>query len=205
MFTTGHYPCKYRLVACLLYHHRIAVIVSQVSLGVKCAKHLPHSSEDAGSNPAEFPCSPRARVDFLQHLLHIILLLLQLLPLASSCSSRRSLAELGHDYSPVVETDLNNADFVSTLHNLTCQMKTIKPSLTKQLVSSVLDSIECFCSVKSSEEHKAKSKRTTAMTPNHKQQRKISRETQKLCKVNAILSSMTKCYEILNSLLGDTR
>ncbi|XP_061522998.1 uncharacterized protein LOC133396797 isoform X3 [Phycodurus eques] len=169
-----------------------------------------------------------------KHLLHIILLLLQLLPLASSCSSRRSLAELGHDYSPVVETDLNNAkgriatllrntsctedtqsvrscttrnntDFVSTLHNLTCQMKTIKPSLTKQLVSSVLDSIECFCSVKSSEEHKAKSKRTTAMTPNHKQQRKISRETQKLCKVNAILSSMTKCYEILNSLLGDTR
>uniref|UniRef100_A0A3Q2Z3B4 Interleukin-7 n=1 Tax=Hippocampus comes TaxID=109280 RepID=A0A3Q2Z3B4_HIPCM len=154
-----------------------------------------------------------------KHLLRISLLLLLLLPLASSCSSQRPLAELGEDYMGIVQTHLNNAvskntlllytcvlqDFVGVLHNLTCQMGNIKLNHTQQLAVSVLNSIECTCSLKLSEEPKVRPKRRrTAMIKNHKQQRKLNRGTKRLCKVKAILSSMSECYEMLNSLLGNT-
>ncbi|XP_077410832.1 uncharacterized protein LOC144040486 [Vanacampus margaritifer] len=165
------------------------------------------------------------------HLLRITLLLLLLLPLASSCSSQKPLADLKEDYRDILETDLNdakeriatlqrntsctedtqrvqtctptNTDFVGIIHNLTCHMWKIRLNHTEDLVTSVLDSIECTCSLKPSGEHKVRSKRRrTAMAENHK--RKINRQTKKLCKVTAILSSMTRCYWMLNSLLENT-
>ncbi|XP_077592554.1 uncharacterized protein LOC144209881 [Stigmatopora nigra] len=174
-------------------------------------------------------------------LLHIPLLLLLLPPLATSCNSQRPLAELADEYRGVVRTDLNNTrgristwernvscieetqrvqscttrnntNFVATLHNLTCEMMSIRRFSTRQLVESILNSIDCTCSLELSEDHKRKKKRRTAMKQNERQKKKNNRQTQrhtslqnfKTCKLSAILSSMTKCYEMLNSLLGDT-
>ncbi|XP_077481022.1 uncharacterized protein LOC144092112 [Stigmatopora argus] len=167
-------------------------------------------------------------------LLHIPLLLLLLPPLASSCNSQRPLAELADEYRGVVQTDINNVrgeiatqeqnvscieetqrvqncttrnntNFVATVHNLTCEMRTIRRNFTRQLVRSILNSIDCTCSSGLSEEQRT-TKRRTAMKK--KQKNKNKRHTifhnYNICKLSAILSSMTKCYEMMNSLLGDT-
>ncbi|XP_061777992.1 uncharacterized protein LOC133569572 isoform X2 [Nerophis ophidion] len=149
---------------------------------------------------------------------------LLLLPLALGCGSQKALEELRGDYAAVVQTDLDNAkeristlqqnsscpklrqrpqscmprnstEMVGTIHNLTCQMAGVRFSLTEQLVRSVLTSLECTCPSKLTKGAKVKTKRT-AITPTKKRQgRHLSK---KLCKVTAILSSMTRCYEMLN-------
>ncbi|XP_077364542.1 uncharacterized protein LOC144008995 [Festucalex cinctus] len=163
--------------------------------------------------------------------MHLLLLLLLLL--TSSCSSQKPLADLREDFADFLEADLNdakeriasvqknasctddtqrmqtctptNADFVGILHDLTCHMWNIRFNQTDKLVRSVLESIDCTCSLKASGERKARSKRTTNDRKRHKRRRKFRRQSKRLCKVTAILSSISKCYEMLNSLSADTR
>ncbi|KAL6097996.1 uncharacterized protein ACO6RY_13402 [Pungitius sinensis] len=161
-------------------------------------------------------------------LLCISFLALLLLPLSLSCDSERPHKELQEDYKLVVETDINNAnenianllqnsscpalkhklhnctadirEFVSSLHLLTCKMKKLSISHTDGLVSSVLNSLRCPCLEKPTKEPTVRLKKRTA-TRLRRNQRKTRRDRKKLCRSKAILSAMTRCYQILNSML----
>lgn len=154
-------------------------------------------------------------------LLCISLLALLLLPLSLSCDTKRSPEEVSSDFMATVQTDLDNTrenitttlqnsscpelkhkphscvpngtDFVTTLHKLTCKMKKLG-SPTDGLVTSVLSSIRCPCPTKGPKDRLKK--RGTSIRQRN--------ETRKLCKVKEILSTMTKCYEMLNTIHGQT-
>lgn len=165
-------------------------------------------------------------------LLCIRLLALLLLPLSLSCDSKRHPKEVGDDYRLIVQTDLNNAngiiatllqnsscpalkhklhnctpdnlDVVSTLHILTCKMKNLNINQTNELVTSVLNSIRCPCLGKPTKEPSVKLKKRTVSRQRRNVQKTSKRETKKLCKAKAILSAVTKCYQMLNTILMGT-
>uniref|UniRef100_A0A3B4XF29 Interleukin-7 n=1 Tax=Seriola lalandi dorsalis TaxID=1841481 RepID=A0A3B4XF29_SERLL len=144
----------------------------------------------------------------------ISLFALLLLPLSLSCDSIRPPEEVRNDYRGIVQIELDNAvrhqflrsklyrwvmtNVVRTLHFLTCKMKKLRLSHTDGLVGSVINSIHCSCLEKSMKEPNTKLKTATRQRRN--EQRK-SKETRNLCKAKAILSIMTECYEMLNTLL----
>nr|AMQ81674.1 interleukin-7 [Trachinotus ovatus] len=161
-------------------------------------------------------------------LLCISLLALLLLPLSLSCVSKRPPAEVRKDYMEIVEIELDNTrgsimallhnsscpelkqklrrctdttNVVTTLHFLTCKMKNLRFSHTDGLAMSVINSIRCPCLGKPTNEPSTRSKTATRQRRND--QRK-SKEIKNLCKAKAILSTMTECYEMLNTLLMDT-
>uniref|UniRef100_A0A3B4TJW4 Interleukin-7 n=1 Tax=Seriola dumerili TaxID=41447 RepID=A0A3B4TJW4_SERDU len=159
----------------------------------------------------------------------ISLFALLLLPLSLSCDSIRPPEEVRNDYREIVQIELDNtngsimallhnsscpelkrklrrctsdtANVVSTLHFLTCKMKNLRFSHTDGLAMSVINSIRCPCLGKPMKEPNTKLKTATRQRRN--EQRK-SKETRNLCKAKAILSIMTECYEMLNTLLMDT-
>ncbi|KAF1372891.1 hypothetical protein PFLUV_G00254590 [Perca fluviatilis] len=163
-------------------------------------------------------------------LLCISLLALLLLPLSLSCVSKRPLKEVG-DHWLLVETDINdadgiiatslqntscpalkhklrnctpdNADVVSPLHFLTCKMKTLNIPHTDRLVRTVLDSLLCPCSEKPTKEPNVRWKRRSTRQRRNEQKQYI-KETKKLCKAKAILSAITTCYQMLNTITMDT-
>uniref|UniRef100_A0AAQ4P248 Interleukin-7 n=1 Tax=Gasterosteus aculeatus aculeatus TaxID=481459 RepID=A0AAQ4P248_GASAC len=167
---------------------------------------------------------------WIQPLLCISLLSLLLLPLSLSCHSQSRRKELREDYKTVVETDINNAnenianllqntscpalkhklhncrvstdrDFVSSLHLLSCKMKKLSVSHTDKLVRSLLNSLGCHCPVeKPTREPTVRLTKRTATRRRRRNQQKTRRETKKLCKSKAILSAMTRCYQMLNSM-----
>ncbi|XP_056290682.1 uncharacterized protein LOC130206652 [Pseudoliparis swirei] len=164
-------------------------------------------------------------------LLCISLLALLLLPLSLSCYSKRPHQEVRDDYRVIVQIDISNANrniaallhnsscpvlkqkqhncisnnmvVVSTLHLLTCKMKSLNISQTDGLTTSVLNSIRCPCLRKPTKEPNVKSKRRRATKQRRNKQKIRRRETKKLCRAEAILSSMTNCYQMLNTILID--
>uniref|UniRef100_A0A8C2XDH4 Interleukin-7 n=1 Tax=Cyclopterus lumpus TaxID=8103 RepID=A0A8C2XDH4_CYCLU len=166
-------------------------------------------------------------------LLCISLLALLLLPLSRSCDSKRPHQEVRDDYSIIIQTDITNANrsiatllhnsscpalkqkqhlcmsdnvqvVVSTLHLLTCKMKNLNISQTNGLTTSVLNSIRCPCLEKPTKEPNVRSKRRTATRQRRNKQKIKKKETKKLCRAEAILSAMTNCYQMLNTILIDT-
>ncbi|KAM8822763.1 uncharacterized protein AB9W97_005012 isoform 2-T2 [Spinachia spinachia] len=161
-------------------------------------------------------------------LLCISLLVLLLLPLSLSCDSKRPPKELQEDYKMIVETDINKAnenisnllqnsscpalkqqlhnctadirEFVSSLHLLTCKMRKLSTSPTDEVVRSILNSLRCPCLEKPTKEPTERLKKKTAKRP-RRNQLKTKREPKKLCRSKAILSAMTRCYQMLNSML----
>ncbi|XP_067434524.1 uncharacterized protein [Thunnus thynnus] len=161
---------------------------------------------------------PYSNKDFTKPLLCITLLALLHLPhsLSLCCPGQKSRTEIKSDYNPVVQTELDNAkkesiaslpenqtceelkhkrscssdntDVVRTLHSLTCTMRNQGLSYTKQLVTSVLNSINCPCPVKPTKDPDVMSKRRR--TPTRRRH----------CKAKKILSAMTECYQILNTM-----
>lgn len=162
-------------------------------------------------------------------LLCISLLALLLLPLSLSCDSKRPPEEVRDDYMAIVQTDLdktrgsiapllqnsscpelkhkphsctsNNTHVVRTLHNLTCKMKNLRLPHTVGVTTSVLNSIRCPCLEKPTKEPHLRSKRRRTTRQRRNEQRRSRRETNKLCKANTILSAMTECYQMLNTIL----
>ncbi|KAK5850167.1 hypothetical protein PBY51_014438 [Eleginops maclovinus] len=150
-------------------------------------------------------------------LLCISLLALLLLPLSLSCDNKRTLKEVKNDYT-VVRTVIyranwnitnflqkslcpalkqriphctaDNVDIVSTLHNLTCKMKNLNITETYHLVTTVLNSVRCPCHEKPAKEPSMVLKRKNYEKKRH-------------CKAEAILSAMTNCYQIMNTILAD--
>uniref|UniRef100_A0A4W6D0R6 Interleukin-7 n=1 Tax=Lates calcarifer TaxID=8187 RepID=A0A4W6D0R6_LATCA len=149
-------------------------------------------------------------------LLCISLFALLLLPLSLSCGSKRPPEEVSNDYMVIVQTDLKNTrenitallhnspcpslrhnlrrctsdteKIVSNLHNLTCRMKSLRLPNTDRLAMSVLNSIRCPCLERPTKEPNLKMK---------------TKKTKNLCKAKEILSNMTECYEMLNTVLND--
>ncbi|XP_077951875.1 uncharacterized protein LOC144389974 isoform X2 [Gasterosteus aculeatus] len=140
---------------------------------------------------------------------------------------QRPRKELREDYKTVVETDINNAnenianllqntscpvlkhklhncttdrDFVSSLHLLSCKMQKLSVSHTDKLVRSLLNSLGCHCLEKPTREPTVRLTKRTATRRRRRNQQKTRRETKKLCKSKAILSAMTRCYQMLNSM-----
>lgn len=98
-----------------------------------------------------------------------------------------------------------NASSVNVLHTLTCKMKNLPLSYPnariKSLISSVLSSMRCSCPEKPTKKPNVNSKRRRAATRRRRNDRtKKGKETRKFCRAKAILSAMTECYEMLNSL-----
>uniref|UniRef100_A0A3Q3IUG2 Interleukin-7 n=1 Tax=Monopterus albus TaxID=43700 RepID=A0A3Q3IUG2_MONAL len=99
----------------------------------------------------------------------------------------------------------NISSVVSTLHSLTCKMENLGLPHTDRLVTSVLNSIHCSCVEKPTKEPSVKRRRRkTTRRQRSNEQKKNKRETRKLCKAMVILSAMTECYEMLNSLFVHT-
>ncbi|XP_051266956.1 uncharacterized protein LOC127369524 isoform X2 [Dicentrarchus labrax] len=161
-------------------------------------------------------------------LLCISLLFLLLLPLSLSCDRKRPPTEVKNDYA-IVQIYLQDAkgkivsllhnssctrvwkhkqpnctsgnmDVVSTLHKLACKMKNLELPDTDKLARSVINSIQCPCQKKPTEEPNAKPKRRRTATRKRRNEPRKSKETRKLCKTKAVLSSMTTCYEMLNTM-----
>lgn len=156
----------------------------------------------------------------------ISLLVLLLLPLSLSCDSRSPPSQVKSFYLTIVRTDLdntretiatllqnsscpeeqrkprsctpNNPDFVGTLLNLTCKMKKLRLTHTERLASLVLNSIQCPCLEKPTEEPSVRLKRRRTTRRKRNEQRK-GKANRKLCKAKEILSSITECYQMLNS------
>lgn len=154
-------------------------------------------------------------------LLCISLLALLLLPLSLSCDSIRPPSR---DNWLIVQTHLSNAnktitallknsscpalkhklpictpdvDVVSTLYTITCKMENLSLSLTNQLVSTVLNSLQCHCLTKTTKE--------PSVTRRRRNEQKTSRrETKRICRAEAFLSAMTKCYQMLNARSPNT-
>lgn len=162
-------------------------------------------------------------------LLCISLLALLLLPLSLSCDNKRTPKEVKIDYMFVQPTINNangiittllensscpalkhrirgctveNADIVSTLHSLTCKMKNLNISHTHLLVTTVEHSVWCLCHEKPTKEPSMVLRRRKAARKRRNNQKK--KEIKKLCKAEAILSAMTNCYQMLNTILADT-
>lgn len=157
------------------------------------------------------------------------LLALLLLPLSLSCNSKRLPQEIRRQYGTVATdldnsrenvitllknspcpklkqkipscTSTNNTDFVSILHRLTCKMKHLKLPHVDQLITAVLNSIQCSCSEKPTEgpTTKKSKKRSTARRRRENKESKIQKETKKLCRAKAFMAAMTECYEMLNA------
>ncbi|KAM7370041.1 hypothetical protein PAMP_011327 [Pampus punctatissimus] len=119
----------------------------------------------------------------------------------ASLLQNTSCAELKHNYSCTPDTDV-----VSILHTLACKMMKLRLSYTKGLVKSVLLSLRCPCTEKLTREPNVKSneRRTATRRRRNEQNKKRRRETKTLCKAKAILSTMTECYEMLNTILMGT-
>uniref|UniRef100_A0A3Q3NIV4 Interleukin-7 n=1 Tax=Mastacembelus armatus TaxID=205130 RepID=A0A3Q3NIV4_9TELE len=167
-------------------------------------------------------------------LLCLSLLALLLLPLCLSCDSKRPPEEVRIDYIVIIQTDLDNTresittllqnsscselkhrirsctssnvtNVVSTLHIVTCKMKTLRLSHTDGLVRSVLRSIHCPCLEKPTKEPSIKlRKRRRTRRQRRNEQKKSKREIKKLCKAMVILSTLNECYEMMNTLLMHT-
>ncbi|TMS09157.1 hypothetical protein E3U43_014704 [Larimichthys crocea] len=162
-------------------------------------------------------------------LLCISLLALLLLPLSLSCGNKRSQEDVRNDYMAIVKTRLentresvtsavqnltcprerkhklpnctSNVDVVTSLHNLTCIMMYLRLDHTDRLASSVLNSIRCPCLERPTKQPSVRSKRRRATTTRQRRnEHKKSRRQKKLCRAKAILSKMTVCYQILNTM-----
>uniref|UniRef100_A0A3P8VDU3 Interleukin-7 n=1 Tax=Cynoglossus semilaevis TaxID=244447 RepID=A0A3P8VDU3_CYNSE len=79
---------------------------------------------------------------------------------------------------------------VETIHNLTCSMTKLGLSQTEKLSKAVLNPIRCPCG------------KSAKIQRRRKRRNEHHKTTRKLCKAKAILSSVTQCYEILNSLMA---
>uniref|UniRef100_A0A669F7D9 Interleukin-7 n=1 Tax=Oreochromis niloticus TaxID=8128 RepID=A0A669F7D9_ORENI len=164
-----------------------------------------------------------------QPLFCISFLVLLLLPLSLSCGSAQ-LDNIRSDYITIIQTELQrtteeitsllqnsdcsvfphklrnctpgNATSVHTLHYLTCKMRNLPvPQTTLRLIKSVLSSMRCPCLEKSIKMPTESSKRRRGATRRRRNEgTKNRKETKKLCKAKAILSAMTECYQMLNSL-----
>lgn len=157
----------------------------------------------------------------------ISFLVLLLLPLSLSCGSVQ-LDNIKSDYIAIIQTELQrtteeitsllqisdcsvfshklrncttgNATSVRTLHNLTCKMRSLPfLQMTLKLITSVEISMSCHCREKSIKTENLK-RRRGATRRRRNEGTKNRKETKKLCKAKAILSAMTECYEMLNSL-----
>ncbi|XP_068160245.1 uncharacterized protein [Antennarius striatus] len=165
-----------------------------------------------------------------QPLLRFSFLALLLLPPSLSCESKRPL-EIRNKYLAIVQTDLENTreeiatllqnsscqglqynpcncnstniDSMRALHKLTCKMRNLSLFITDGLTTSVLNSIGCPCVERPTKDNKVMKKKTTAAVQRRTEKEK-SRRIIKLCKGKVILSAMTECYEMLNSLLLET-
>uniref|UniRef100_A0A3P8QL11 Interleukin-7 n=1 Tax=Astatotilapia calliptera TaxID=8154 RepID=A0A3P8QL11_ASTCA len=156
-------------------------------------------------------------------------LVLLLLPLSLSCGSVQ-LDNIRSDYITIIQTELQrtteeitsllqnsdcsvfshklrnctpgNATSVRTLHNLTCKMRSLPfLQMTLQLITSVEISMSCHCREKSIKMPTESLKRRRGATRRRRNEgTKNRKQTKKLCKAKAILSAMTECYQMLNSL-----
>uniref|UniRef100_A0A3B4ZCA4 Interleukin-7 n=1 Tax=Stegastes partitus TaxID=144197 RepID=A0A3B4ZCA4_9TELE len=166
-------------------------------------------------------------------LLCISVLVLLLLPPSLSCDSKRPAEKIQEDYMRIVEVDLNNTrdsittllrnvpcpvlkdkppsctsenvTLASTLYTLTCKMKNLGLLHTERLTMSILNSLHCRCLERPTKEPKVKLKKRTATGQRGTEERKSRKETRKLCRAQAMISNMTECYLILNSLLAAMR
>ncbi|KAM7390646.1 hypothetical protein PAMA_008706 [Pampus argenteus] len=161
----------------------------------------------------------------------VLALLLLPLSLSLSCGSKRTSAEIGGHYTflhPVfnntkgsIASLLQNTscpelkhnysckpdtDVVSILHTIACKMMNL--SYTEGLANSVLNSIQCPCPKKPTRPPnmtqpnvKSNEKRTATRRRRRNEERKRRRE---ICKAKALLSTMTECYEMLNTILMGT-
>ncbi|XP_074550168.1 uncharacterized protein LOC141807851 [Halichoeres trimaculatus] len=181
--------------------------------------------ETSGGEEVPFPSS--------QPLLCISLLALLLLPLSLPCDNQRSPTEVSEAYSAIIKTLLSNTkenfttrlqnttcpelrqkpqnctgspnqDFVSTLHALSCDMRHLNLSETAQLAKYVLQSIQCPCHQTQNLTKVSNMVSKENAKEGRKKQKKHKGKRRKLCRAKVILSSMTKCYEMLNSILEAT-
>uniref|UniRef100_A0A3Q0R4B4 Interleukin-7 n=1 Tax=Amphilophus citrinellus TaxID=61819 RepID=A0A3Q0R4B4_AMPCI len=149
----------------------------------------------------------------LKPLLCISLLVLLLLPLSLSCDTQQPSHCLAVTDRTVYGLLLSLKrltsllqSFVNVLHTLTCKMKNLQLSYLNEdvgraLIRSVLSSVLCSCPEKPTKKPNVNSKRRRAATRRRRNDRtKKGKETRKLCRAKAILSAMTECYEMLNSL-----
>lgn len=181
-----------------------------------------------------FPLWPAVNMneEWPMPLLCISLLALLLLPLSLSCDNKRTPKEVKNDYTPVVQPVINNVnviittslqnsscpalkhrirgctveneDIVSTLHSLTCKMRILNLNIyhTHLLITTVLNSVRCPCHEKPTKEPSMGLRRRKATRKRRNNQKK--KEIKKRCKAEAILSAMTNCYQMLNTILADT-
>uniref|UniRef100_A0A8C6P652 Interleukin-7 n=1 Tax=Nothobranchius furzeri TaxID=105023 RepID=A0A8C6P652_NOTFU len=147
-------------------------------------------------------------------LLCLSLLVLLLLPLSLSCNSSKIPTEV---LSPFVQELLRNtrervttllqnssclerrhkhlsciadkANILKILLRQACKMQSLELSDIERLASNVQTSIDCPCPEKDLRQNR---------------HNKSKSETKKLCIAKAFLSSMTVCYEMLNTLVMDT-
>ncbi|KAM4543827.1 uncharacterized protein V3H82_021675 [Fundulus diaphanus] len=157
-------------------------------------------------------------------LLCISLLVLVLLPLSLSCD-RKTPAEVRDRFSETVETYMSNTrenltsenhscdkvkhkppncttenpDIVGTLLLQACEMMGLRLPQTKALATVVQDSIDCPCPKGSTKGVRPSMRPTRRRTTGSREEKR----KKKICKANAILSSMTVCYQKLNSQLMD--
>lgn len=155
-------------------------------------------------------------------LLCISLLVLLLLPFSLCCDSKKTMTEIQDGFRVIVQIYMNNtrgkiaerlqnkycpekrhkppscttekADIVETLLIQACEMKRLRE--TEILGKTVQQTIDCPCPVKPTKDPSERLQRRRRRKPKKQQDNSIK----KLCKANAILSSMTVCYEILNSM-----
>lgn len=165
-------------------------------------------------------------------LLCISLLALLLLPPSLSCVSKRPAKEIRDDYMGIVQVDLDhtrknittelqntpcldrkeklpnctseNVNLVSTLSTLTCKMKNLGLPYTDRLTAIVLNSIRCTCRERPTREPRVKLEKRTATGQRNNEQRRIRRETRKLCRAKEMLSNMIECYQILSALSANS-
>ncbi|CAG5895803.1 uncharacterized protein ACNS7B_023509 [Menidia menidia] len=152
-------------------------------------------------------------------LLCISLLASLLLPLSLSCETKRSQREVGDHFQTIVQTHLDNTrenisisvgnnctakkyplpncrsdrpDFSSTLLKLACKMHNLQIPHTEALVETIQLSIGCPCPSKATKD--------SPLSP--RKRKRATRQMRKLCRAQAILSSMTGCYQMLNVQLN---
>lgn len=152
---------------------------------------------------------------------YILLLLLPLIAL--SCRSTKSINDIKAEYNIIhlqlssatksIEDLLKNttcpdlshnvtcsssrtSHLVTTMFNIICRMKNLNVSETTLVTESVHLSFGCPCPKQSTKEPKKRDR----IPGNEKQKHK--KLIKKLCRAHTLLSSLSECYELLNTIIS---
>uniref|UniRef100_A0A3Q4GSJ5 Uncharacterized protein n=1 Tax=Neolamprologus brichardi TaxID=32507 RepID=A0A3Q4GSJ5_NEOBR len=136
------------------------------------------------------PCVPHTLTLNLKPLFCISFLVLLLLPLSLSCGSVQ-LDNIRSDYIAIIQTELQRTVSKTRILFL-CLTRCLTPNIVCSVVTLYVYRY-ISAGLKVFRRRGATRRRRNEGTKNRK-------ETKKLCKAKAILSAMTECYEMLNSL-----